>query len=84
MPKNVGSYSVNDRVNHSVYGPGTILQVNERHTTITFDANGTKKFVTSIVQLEQSSTPAPAKPARAKSTKSAKKADAARAVRAAR
>jgi hypothetical protein len=72
MPKNPGAFSANDRVLHSVYGLGTVREVNERHTTIVFDDSGTRKFVTSVVKLEHSSTPAPAKPARVKKTKSPK------------
>jgi hypothetical protein len=72
MTKNAESFSVNDRVVHAVYGAGTITQIDPRHTTIAFDENGTKKFVTSMIQLQQSSTPAPAKPSRAKRVKAAK------------
>jgi hypothetical protein len=65
-------FSVNDRVSNSVYGIGTISQVNTQYTTIVFDEHGTKKFLTSMVKLEHSSTPAPAKPVRAKKPKVAK------------
>lgn len=63
MTKGAESFAVNDRVSHSVYGLGTISELNARHTTILFDENGKKKFVTSLVQLERSTSPAPPKPA---------------------
>ena len=69
MAKSAEVFSLNDRINHAVYGTGTIIQTNARHTTITFDENGTKKFVADIVRLERSNTPAPTKPARAKRAK---------------
>lgn len=72
MTKAAKVFSVNDRVSHSVYGLGTISDVNERHTTIVFDAHGVKKFLTDVVRLEHSSTPAPPRPAPGKKTKAAK------------
>jgi hypothetical protein len=74
MTKGAESFGVNDRVNHPVYGLGTISELNARHTTILFDENGRKKFVTSLVQLERSATPAPPKPvsSRKKPTKAVK------------
>jgi hypothetical protein len=73
MTKNAETFSVNDRIVHSVYGPGTISRVDARHTTIVFDEAGTKKFVTSMVQLEQTTTPAPAKTPRSKKAKATAK-----------
>jgi hypothetical protein len=73
MAKNSGAFSANERINHSIYGLGTISEVNDLHTVIEFDQNGRKKFVTSIVQLERTSVPAPVLPvrrSRAKTTKS--------------
>jgi hypothetical protein len=86
MAKSSDSFSVNDRINHHVYGLGTITEVNVRHTTIEFDENGTRKFLTDVVKLEKSDTPAPAKPTRAKkarkaTTKTAKPAKTAKAVK---
>jgi hypothetical protein len=61
MAKNSSSaFSANERINHSIYGLGTISEVNELHTVIEFDQNGRKKFVTSMVQLEPTDVPAPA------------------------
>lgn len=72
MPKNIEGFAENERVNHAVFGLGTIRQSGERRTTIAFDDGSTRIFVTSMVQLEHSSTPAPAKPARAAKAKAAK------------
>jgi hypothetical protein len=69
MAKNSAAFTARDRVLHSVYGLGTISEAGERHTTIVFDENGTRKFITSMVRLEHTSTPAPVKPARAKKAK---------------
>jgi hypothetical protein len=65
-------FSPKDRIDHSVYGLGTISEVNERHTTIAFDDAGVKKFVTSMVRLSRSDTPAPAKPVRRSKKKAAR------------
>ena len=61
-----------DRVEHSRFGPGTVLEANGRYTSIRFDTagTGTKKFVTTMVQLVHSDAPAPVKPVRGKSSKS--------------
>lgn len=59
-------FSENDRIDHSVYGTGTITGVNDRLTTIDFDGVGTKRFFTSVVKLVRSDTPAPPKPVRRK------------------
>jgi hypothetical protein len=70
MAKNAAGFSAKDRIDHHVYGLGTIAEVNERHTTIVFDQAGTKKFMTSVVKLTHSDAPAPAKPARRKAARS--------------
>jgi hypothetical protein len=59
--KSASVFSRNDRIDHRVFGTGTIVEVDERRTTIDFDTAGTKKFVTSMVQLVSSDTPAPVK-----------------------
>ena len=59
----------NSRIDHSEYGLGTVTDVNERYTTIDFDESGTKKFITDMVKLSPSDTPAPAKPRRKKAAK---------------
>jgi hypothetical protein len=66
------SYSPKDRVAHSVFGTGTIVDINEHYTTIAFDESGTRKFVTSMVKLSASDTPAPARRGGKKKTKRAK------------
>jgi hypothetical protein len=73
MAKNSGiTFSANERINHSIYGFGTISEVNDLHTTIEFDQNGRKKFVTSMVQLERTSVPAPVVPTRRNRSKTTK------------
>ncbi|HKQ61681.1 MAG TPA: hypothetical protein VJS92_10325 [Candidatus Polarisedimenticolaceae bacterium] len=72
MPRKAEEFTANDRIRHALFGAGTIRRVDERYMTIAFDTHGTKKFITSLVQLERSDTPAPEKPVRAKSAKKAK------------
>jgi hypothetical protein len=48
-----------DRVSHGQYGLGTITEVDVYHTVIDFDEHGVRRFVTGIVVLDRSSTPAP-------------------------
>lgn len=69
MARNLLVFSPKDRIDHAVFGPGTIVEIDERRTTIAFDASGTKKFVTSMVKLSPSDTQAP--PRRARSAKKA-------------
>jgi hypothetical protein len=57
--KKVVGFSPTDRIDHSVFGLGTIVQIDEWPTTIAFDESGTRKFVTSMVKLAPSDTPAP-------------------------
>ena len=42
-------YSPGKRVSQDQYGPGTIVECNERHTLIRFDDHGVRLFVTTIV-----------------------------------
>ena len=84
MTKGAVAFAVNDRVSHAMYGTGTICELNPRHTTIVFDEAGRKKFVTSMVQLEHSSTEAPPAPATAGRRKTAKTATTAKAAKAAK
>ena len=60
-----------DRIDHSVFGLGTILEIDERRTTIRFDEAGTRRFVTSLVKLAPSETPAPTRRKRAQPKKKA-------------
>jgi hypothetical protein len=64
MPKNSSGFAPNERVNHAIYGLGTISEVNDLHTVIDFDENGRRKFVTSIVRLERTDVMPPAPPPR--------------------
>lgn len=60
------TFSVNDRVRSATFGEGTISRMDEKYTTIDFDGGGTRRFLTSLVQLERTDTPAPVKPERAR------------------
>ena len=64
MAKNPDLFTVNERIHHGMYGLGTIKEVNQQYTTIEFDENGRRKFLTSIVRLERSSVAAPDPPPR--------------------
>jgi hypothetical protein len=50
-----------DRVSHTRFGPGVIIQVDARYTVIEFDEQGPRKFVTTLVRLERSDLPLPVK-----------------------
>jgi hypothetical protein len=63
------TFSVNDRIVHHVYGPGSIKEINPRLTTIEFDTNGRRKFVTSMVRLEHTDVAAPEIQPKARSKK---------------
>ncbi|HVB38622.1 MAG TPA: hypothetical protein VND92_08795 [Vicinamibacterales bacterium] len=67
-------FAKGDRVTQPQYGAGTVTDVNEHHTVIDFDEHGTRTFVTSMVTLEASQTPAPARGKGGSRAKSAKKA----------
>lgn len=81
MAKNIEGFAVNERIHHALYGTGTIKEVNQQYTTIEFDQNGRRKFLTTLVRLERSSVAAPDPPPR--KSKAAKK-PAAKAVKAAK
>ena len=59
-------YSPGKRVSQDQYGPGTVVESNERHTVIDFDDHGVRRFVTMMVDLKSSKLPAPAKAKRTK------------------
>jgi len=59
----MGSFRKDDRVSHGRHGAGVVVDANERYTTVAFDDDGVRKFVTARVQLELSDLPLPAKPA---------------------
>jgi len=68
MPK----FAVGDRVTQPQYGSGTIMTVDESRTVIEFDEHGTRMFATSLVSLERSATPAPARATRSRRKAAAK------------
>lgn len=72
MSKPIPSFGVGDRVSHFLYGPGTIAEIQYGHTTINFDENGRRKFVSSMVQLESTEIVAPAPPPKKSRSKVAK------------
>ena len=71
MSKKTTSFAPKDRIEHKLFGTGTILELDQWHTVIAFDNGETKKFVTSIVKVASSDTEAPAKPVRRKKKKKA-------------
>lgn len=62
VAKTAPAFAVNERVIHQTYGRGTISAVNALHTTIEFDKDGRKKFLTSLVRLEPGGDTAPEPP----------------------
>jgi hypothetical protein len=73
MAKNSPAFPPKSRIEHAVYGTGTIVETNERYTTIAFDEAGTRKFLTERVELVGSDTEAPAKRVRKKKVSRSKK-----------
>ncbi len=67
MAKNSSAFSVNERIQHEEYGPGTITNIGPLHTTIEFDQGVTKKFMNSLVRLEKTDVAAPARRTRGSS-----------------
>ena len=61
------------RIEHKVFGLGTIVEADDHHTTIDFDESGTRKFVTSMLKYQPSDAPPPEKPRRKKAAKKAAK-----------
>ena len=73
MAKANPTFSPKDRIAHTVFGTGTIVELNSRHTTILFDEGGQRKFVTSMVKIVSDDSPAPTKLVRKKKTTPGKK-----------
>ena len=69
MAEKTQAVSPKDRIDHSVFGLGTIVEVDGRYTTIAFDEAGTRKFLTSMVEFSPSAAPAPARARRKKKAK---------------
>jgi hypothetical protein len=57
----MSTYAPKDRIDNPHFGLGTIVTIDQHYTTIKFDENGTRKFVTSKVKLAPSDTPKPAR-----------------------
>jgi len=75
VAKNSSAFSVNERIQHEEYGPGTITNIGPLHTTIEFDQGVTKKFMNTLVRLEKTDVAAPQRKTRTTSAgKSASKA----------
>jgi hypothetical protein len=53
----------NDRVSHTRFGPGVVIDADARYTIIEFDEAGVRKFVSTLVRLERCELPVPVKPA---------------------
>ena len=52
-----------DRVSHTRFGPGVVIDADARYTIIEFDEAGVRKFVSHLVRLERCELPVPVKPA---------------------
>jgi hypothetical protein len=72
--KSATPFSAKDRIDHHIFGTGTVLEANDKRTTIEFDDASTRKFVTSMVELTRSDTLAPEKPPPRKKRAKAKRA----------
>jgi len=59
--RSMRSFRKDDRVSHTRFGPGVVIAVDARYTLIAFDEEGVRKFLTTLVQLERSELPIPAK-----------------------
>ena len=55
------AFSLKDRVDHTVFGLGTITKIDRYRTTVAFDTTGTRTFVTGLVELAASDAPPPAR-----------------------
>ena len=60
------SFRKDDRVSHTRFGPGVVVECDARYTLIAFDEEGVRKFLTTLVQLERSELPLPVKRAPAR------------------
>jgi hypothetical protein len=60
----MSAWKAGDRVEHQTFGTGTVLDVDDQHTTVHFDLQGRRKFVSHLVALAKSTTPAPFAPGR--------------------
>ena len=67
-------HTAGDRVVQPQYGPGTVVEINERHTVIDFDEHGVHRFVTTLVALESTEQPAPPRRTQARAKRAAPRA----------
>jgi hypothetical protein len=58
----MASFPREARVTHRRFGAGVVLDVDERYTIVDFDETGTRKFVTSMLQLDACALPLPVRP----------------------
>ena len=64
-------YTKGSRVTQTTYGSGTVTSSDEKYTVIEFDEHGRRVFLTDVVTLTKSDSPAPNKPTKAKRKKAA-------------
>ena len=64
--KNTQQFRPKNRIEHAAFGLGTIVEIDDRYTTIAFDESGTRKFMTSMIELAHSDVPRPANRRRTK------------------
>jgi hypothetical protein len=81
VAKEIRAFVPNDRVMHTVFGLGTVLECDPRRTVIEFDDNNVRKFVTSLVQLEKAVEEAPVPKSKSGGRSKAKKPAAPKAAR---
>jgi len=74
VAKDTRAFVPNDRVMHTLFGMGTIVECDPRKTVIEFDDNSVRKFVTSLVQLEKTLDQTPMQKPKAARKSRAKKA----------
>ena len=70
----MAKFSAGDRVVQPQYGAGTVTVANDRHTVIDFDEHGVRTFITTMVTLDATSEPAPARATTRKRREPAKRA----------
>lgn len=66
-------FSKGDRVIQPQYGSGTIVSTDEQYTVVEFDNHGQRRFITTMVTLEATKEPAPARAATKRRKPAAKK-----------
>jgi hypothetical protein len=66
-------FDVGTRVVDPVYGPGSVIAVEDAYTRVEFDEHGVKKFLTSLSKLEPTNEPAPKKAPKARGRRKAAK-----------